>query len=523
MGRGLGVNCCQRLAITRARETVTMGRLRAAERYRSSGTTDGSRGAPSRAAISQDPRPIILEPGAGATAPVAIARRDATYRRLLALADVVAVTAALLLTMTLVGPDQPDIVLLMAGPLIVIMSKVIGIYDRDVSLVRRSTLDEAPALFQVATLYALIVWLINGLVITETNDRRELLVDWLCLFLMLLLSRTAARSLSRHITPAERCLVVGDEATCERIGTKLASRRTLHSYVVAYVPTSDLGTYDDGVSALCDKSDLQAIVSRYLVDRVIIAPESADADDVLTLIRVATLLRVKVSVVPRVLEVVGSSVEFDDVEGIPLLSLRRGRLGRSSQLVKRALDLTVSGAGLVALAPAIAVVLVAIKLESRGPVLFRQRRIGREGRPFEMVKFRTMVQGAESLRNEVGHLNEAEGLFKIANDPRMTRVGRVLRRMSLDEIPQLWKVVRGDMSLVGPRPLVAEEDSRIQGWHRRRLQLTPGMTGHWQILGSARIPLDDMMKIDYLYVTNWSIWSDVKILLRTVPYVLSGK
>ena len=214
MGRGLGVNCCQRLAITRARETVTMGRLRAAERYRSSGTTDGSRGAPSRAAISQDPRPIILEPGAGATAPVAIARRDATYRRLLALADVVAVTAALLLTMTLVGPDQPDIVLLMAGPLIVIMSKVIGIYDRDESLVRRSTLDEAPALFQVATLYALIVWLINGLVITETNDRRELLVDWLCLFLMLLLSRTAARSLSRHITPAERCLVVGDEATC---------------------------------------------------------------------------------------------------------------------------------------------------------------------------------------------------------------------------------------------------------------------------------------------------------------------
>jgi lipopolysaccharide/colanic/teichoic acid biosynthesis glycosyltransferase len=175
------------------------------------------------------------------------------------------------------------------------------------------------------------------------------------------------------------------------------------------------------------------------------------------------------------------------------------------------------------ISPFLAIVAIAIKLDSRGPVFFRQLRIGRDGRPFEMIKFRTMVDGADQRKHELHHLNEAVGLFKITHDPRITRVGRLLRKTSLDELPQLFNVVRGDMSLVGPRPLVAEEDRRIRGWHRHRLQLTPGMTGHWQILGSARIPLDEMVRIDYLYVTNWSLWNDVKILLRTVPYVLARR
>ncbi len=124
------------------------------------------------------------------------------------------------------------------------------------------------------------------------------------------------------------------------------------------------------------------------------------------------------------------------------------------------------------------------------------------------------------MKAQLRQHNEASGLFKIADDPRVTRVGRILRSTSLDELPQLINVLRGEMSLVGPRPLVVEEDSKVEGWHRRRLHLTPGMTGHWQILGSARIPLHEMVKIDYLYVANWSFWGDVKILLRTVPYML---
>jgi lipopolysaccharide/colanic/teichoic acid biosynthesis glycosyltransferase len=198
-------------------------------------------------------------------------------------------------------------------------------------------------------------------------------------------------------------------------------------------------------------------------------------------------------------------------------------LSRSSYYVKRGLDIIGSTAGLILFFPLFALISIAIKLDTSGRVLFRQHRVGRDGKPFEMLKFRTMVTGAHERRADLMHLNEAEGLFKIDNDPRITRVGAWLRRLSLDELPQLINVLRGEMSLVGPRPLVAEEDRRIQGWDRRRLQLTPGMTGHWQILGSARIPLDEMVKIDYLYVTNWSLWLDIKILLRTIVYVAGRK
>jgi lipopolysaccharide/colanic/teichoic acid biosynthesis glycosyltransferase len=140
-----------------------------------------------------------------------------------------------------------------------------------------------------------------------------------------------------------------------------------------------------------------------------------------------------------------------------------------------------------------------------------------------MFKMRTMVDGADALKPSLRTRNEAVGLFKIADDPRVTRVGRTLRRYSLDELPQLINVLRGEMSMVGPRPLVRDDDAQISGLDRRRLYLTPGMTGRWQILGSARVPLAEMIKLDYLYVTGWSLWSDVKILLRTIPYVFARK
>jgi lipopolysaccharide/colanic/teichoic acid biosynthesis glycosyltransferase len=204
---------------------------------------------------------------------------------------------------------------------------------------------------------------------------------------------------------------------------------------------------------------------------------------------------------------------------VTLLGVRRFGLTRSSWVCKRALDLSGTAIGLVLLAPVIPVIAVAIKLDSRGPVLFRQQRVGRGGCVFDMVKFRTMVDGADRRKAMLRERNEAEGLFKIADDPRITRVGRLLRRTSLDELPQLWNVLRGEMSLVGPRPLVIEDDRQVEGWYRRRLDLPPGMTGRWQVLGSARIPLREMVKLDYLYAANWSLWTDVKILLRTLAFV----
>jgi lipopolysaccharide/colanic/teichoic acid biosynthesis glycosyltransferase len=214
-------------------------------------------------------------------------------------------------------------------------------------------------------------------------------------------------------------------------------------------------------------------------------------------------------------------VRFDQVSGMTMLGVRRFGLTRSSEVVKRGFDLAGASLLLLVFAPVLLAAALAIKLDSRGPVLFRQLRVGRDGRPFQILKFRTMVADAESRKDELRDLNERDGLFKIERDPRITRVGLLLRRTSLDELAQLVNVVRGEMSLVGPRPLVLDEDRQIQGWQRRRLHLTPGVTGHWQILGSARIPLQEMVKIDYLYVANWSLWVDVKILLRTVTHVLT--
>jgi lipopolysaccharide/colanic/teichoic acid biosynthesis glycosyltransferase len=202
----------------------------------------------------------------------------------------------------------------------------------------------------------------------------------------------------------------------------------------------------------------------------------------------------------------------------PIAAYRVG-LPPASRRVKRASDVIGAAALLVLAAPLLAAIAVAIKLDSPGPVLFRQTRVGKGGRPFRMLKFRTMVDGAEALRERLLDLNESDGFFKIAADPRITRVGRILRRTSLDELPQLFNALRGEMSLVGPRPLVPEEDQRVEGARRRRLDLVPGMTGPWQIRGSSRVSLPEMVALDDRYVAEWSLWTDAKILLWTAAHV----
>jgi lipopolysaccharide/colanic/teichoic acid biosynthesis glycosyltransferase len=199
-------------------------------------------------------------------------------------------------------------------------------------------------------------------------------------------------------------------------------------------------------------------------------------------------------------------------------------LSRSVWLLKRGVDVVTAAAGLVLLAPVFAVLALAIRLDSHGPVFFRQDRYGRGGRIFRIVKFRTMVDGAEVQRHALADRNEVDGpLFKLREDPRVTRVGRVLRRYSLDELPQLWNVLRGDMSLVGPRPFVTHEADQITGWAQRRLDICPGMTGLWQVSGRNDIPFEEMVTLDYIYVTNWSLWWDVKLLFQTIPTVLARR
>jgi len=454
-----------------------------------------------------------------AKAPAAALQRDALYRRLLAVADVVSAGFAVWVCVVLLGEDRLGPVTFAALPSVVVASKVIGLYERDELTLQKSTLEEAPALFQLATLYALIFWLLEEVLIDGRLGDSQVLGLWGALFASLLLGRALARRLARGLAPVERCLVMGERAACDRIGLKLTAGGAAKVELAGCVPLD--GGPASGV--LREPDDFRALVEDVGAQRLIVAPGANDSDAILDAIRMAKAVGLKVSILPRVFEVVGSSVEFDQLEGETVLGIRRFGLSRSSQLIKRAFDCAGAAVALLVLAPALALIALAVRLDSRGPVLFRQTRVGRDGRHFRMTKFRTMVPDADRLKADLRALNETDGLFKIAADPRVTRIGRFLRRTSLDEFPQLINVLRGEMSLVGPRPLVVDEDRQLVGWHRRRLQLTPGMTGQWQVLGSARIPLREMAKIDYLYVANWSLWADVKILLRTVPYVVARR
>jgi len=452
-------------------------------------------------------------------------RRDALFRRLLVVADVVAIVGAFVLTVMV---SRRSVQLTWAGvagvPILVVCAKLSGLYDRDETLLRKTTLDEAPKLLQLATLCALVAWLAGGLIVQGTLDRHEAMVLWLALAVFLIVARTASRAIALRIAPSERCLFIGDEMSAETIRAKLTGHGGVKADVVAHLDLDKVAPWSTDSFSVSRLAEIRDLAQTLDVHRAIIAPRSVDAGEMLNLVRTLKAVGVRVSVLPRLLEVVGSSVEFDDLHGVTVMGVRRFDLTRSSAAFKRVFDLLGASLGLLAVSPMLLVIAVAIKLDSRGPVFFRQQRVGRHGHRFQMFKFRTMVPEAEALKDGLRDRNEAqEGLFKIAADPRVTRVGRLLRRSALDELPQLWNIVRGEMSLVGPRPLVLDEDQRIAGWHRRRLELMPGMTGPWQILGPSRVPLREMVAIDYLYVANWSLWSDIKILLRTIPHVIGRR
>jgi exopolysaccharide biosynthesis polyprenyl glycosylphosphotransferase len=461
-----------------------------------------------------------------ARGPAASLRRDALFRRMLLAADVVAIAGAFLLVTQLSSrPLQLRWLSIVGLALLLIGAKLFGLYDRDETLLRKTTLDEVPKLFHLATLCALAAYLGSELIVRGGFlDRPEALVLWLVLLGGLVLGRASARAIALRMSPVERCLFIGDQKSARTIRGKLTDHRGIKAKMVAQLDTEEAAHWSTDAFSAVRLAEVRDLARELDVHRAIVAPGSAEGVEMLNLVRTLKAVGVRVSVLPGLLEVVGSSVEFDDLHGVTVMGVRRFELTRSSRGVKRAFDLLGASLGLLAVSPLLAVIAVAIKLDGRGPVFFRQLRVGQHGERFYMLKFRTMVPDAEALKDSLRDRNEAqEGLFKIADDPRVTRVGRFLRKSALDELPQLLNILKGEMSLVGPRPLVVEEDQRVQGWHRRRLELTPGMTGHWQILGPARVPLAEMVAIDYLYVANWSLWKDVKILLRTVPHVLGRR
>ncbi len=326
----------------------------------------------------------------------------------------------------------------------------------------------------------------------------------------------------------ERVLIIGAGEVGHSLAAKIAAHPEYRIDLVGFLDDGEPrrnGRRGPKVSVLGALDDLDAIVAGQQVDRVIVAFSRARHNDFLRVVRACADSGVKVNIVPRLFEVVSSRALVDDVEGIPLLDVGHVELSRFNMAVKRGFDLIVGGLLCIPILPFMGIVAIVIKLDSRGPVFYRQERMGRGGKTFLIFKFRSMHVGADEARLELAEKqNDYDGpMFKLKDDPRITRIGGRLRRWSIDEVPQILNVMKGDMSLVGPRPLWIEEAKQCRGWTQKRLDITPGMTGLWQVLGRTNIPFDEMVKLDYMYVTGWSLSWDIKLLMQTIPAVLNKR
>jgi exopolysaccharide biosynthesis polyprenyl glycosylphosphotransferase len=456
------------------------------------------------------------------------AERWVVLRRLLALADLLAGLAVGAIAALVAGlPLVPGLALAGAAALLwPALAFAIGLYSSDDLRSWVSGIAETPRLLTAALIFS---WPLFGvaLVLGAAHPTRSALLSVLAIALLSGLARAAARAIAHRTTALQqRTLIVGSGVVAGQLAHKISTSSQYGLIPVGLVDDDfhELGMPD--LPHLGRLDDLVDVLREQAVDRVIIAFSRANHEQLLGSIRACRDRRIAVDVVPRLFEFIGGARALDQIGGLPLISIGAPRLSQTSRLAKRALDIVVSAVALVALAPLFAVIALAIKLESPGPVLFPQPRAGRNRRPFKVLKFRSMYRDAEERKLEYAAANEHDDglMFKIHRDPRITRVGAVLRTLSLDELPQLINVLRGDMSLVGPRPLIFEETDALEpGWHERRLDLRPGMTGLWQISGRSNVPFHEMVRYDYQYVAGWSLCRDAEILLATLPAVLSRR
>ncbi len=323
----------------------------------------------------------------------------------------------------------------------------------------------------------------------------------------------------------ERVIIVGAGEIGRAVMRAVMARPELGYRIVGFVDddperiSAPLGPFPP----LGTTNDLPEVIRHTPVDQVIITLPWMSHRKILHIVRSCQSGQVQVRIVPDLFQISLSSVVVDNLDGIPLFGVREPSLRDWQRLVKRSSDLMIASLALVLLSPLFGVIALAIKLDSPGPVIFRQTRVGRGRRTFTCFKFRTMVVDAEDKLEGLRERNEASGpIFKIKEDPRRTRVGRWLRRLSLDELPQIWNVLRGEMSLIGPRPPIPAEVEEYEPWHYQRLEVQPGITGLWQVSGRSDLTFDEMVLLDVYYIENWSPLMDLRILLKTIPTVLFG-
>jgi exopolysaccharide biosynthesis polyprenyl glycosylphosphotransferase len=452
--------------------------------------------------------------------------RDVTVRRMLALSDIAALTLSFA-TIWLLFNGHPGRFFwaLLTLPAWVVIFKAYGLYDRDVKRISHLSLDDLPWIFHAVLVGSLLLYGYYRVIPPGGIVFADLVLFDVVAIIGVAGMRALVRRLAVRLLEPERVLLVGEGPEITALARKMNAHPEYGVEPVGLVSPSPELAERSQIPALGDLVDfeLPQVVAEHRVERLVIAHRTFGEVAMLELLRASRELRLKVSVLPRLFDALGPSVEIDDVEGLTVLGVNPPVLARSSRFLKRTMDVAGAGLLLFLAAPFLVMIMIAIKLDSKGPVFFRQQRVGKRAQGFQLIKFRTMVVDAEDRREELLALSKDPGWLLLEHDPRITRLGRFLRKWSLDELPQLWNVVKGDMSLVGPRPLIESEHRQLSGWGESRLDLTPGLTGLWQVLGRTKIPFEEMVKLDYLYVANWSLWTDVRLILRTLPAVLTSR
>ncbi len=432
------------------------------------------------------------------------------------------------------NPTVEVMLFLLTLPLWVVVAKLYSLYDRDEERADHSTADDVVGVLHLVTVGTWILFAGSYLTRLAHPSVPKLLTFWCLAVVAVAGFRGVARSICRlSDTYLQNTLIVGTGKVGQLFARKLLAHPEYGLNLVGFIDAQPRRREADleSLAVLGTCQDIPALARLLDVERVVIAFSGEQHTQLLSVVKELSPLDVQIDIVPRLFEGVAPNVHVHLIEGLPLLGLPPLRLSRSSRLVKRAIDLIASAVALLCLAPVLAVIAVVVKLDSRGPVLYRHRRVGKGGKEIDIFKFRTMRSdacrgeryGGETAERMFVDLlasserrDEFEATYKLKDDPRVTRVGQTLRRLSLDELPQLINVLRGDLSLVGPRAVTRDELARYGDAVDALLAIRPGVTGYWQVNGRSRLSYTDRVRLDLAYVSGWSLGLDVNILVKTL-------
>ena len=436
--------------------------------------------------------------------------RDARLRRILAAADLATIGVTALVLVAAGRGLHLALLLVLFAPAWIVTAKIVGLYDGDQQTLRHLTVDELPRIVVWAFASTAFLTLVTAPFPSLSIDGNDRLIIWTSAIGIAFLFRATVRALWRRFTPPERMLVVGDGPIADAFIRKLDLFPDLHAEIEGRI--ASFGELREGLDNLDG------------VDRVVVASSEFSEEILEELLPVCRLHGVKLTVVPPTRGMFGTATHLGHIAELPLLDYNTWDISRFTLALKRSLDVALATLGLIVGAPLFVLATLMILVVGGGPVLFRQTRAGEGGRPFQMLKFRTMVRDAEAMLADLVPFHKLDDpMFKLRSDPRVTRVGRLLRRTSLDELPQLVNVLRGEMSIVGPRPEQLDLVERYLPEHEFRLKVKPGITGPMQVYGRGELRFEERLAVEREYIENLSLARDIRIILMTLPAVLGRR